>query len=40
MYGRIFDVEEEKLDKDYLIPIGKAKVEQEGIQQDSVPYAC
>ena len=30
MYGRMFDVEEEKLSPDYLIPIGKAKVEREG----------
>lgn len=30
MYGRTFEVDEEKLHPDYLIPIGKAKVEQEG----------
>lgn len=30
MYGRTFEVDEEKLHPDYVIPIGKAKVEQEG----------
>lgn len=30
MYGKVFDVEEEKLHHDYLIPIGKAKVEKQG----------
>ena len=30
MYGQVFDVPEHVLDKDFLIPIGKAKVEKEG----------
>ncbi|XP_065674406.1 pyruvate dehydrogenase E1 component subunit beta, mitochondrial isoform X2 [Hydra vulgaris] len=30
MYGKIFEVDEEKLSPDYLIPIGKAKIEREG----------
>ncbi len=30
MYGHPFDVEEAVLDKDFVLPIGKAKVEREG----------
>jgi pyruvate dehydrogenase E1 component beta subunit len=30
MYGRSFPITDEALDKDYLIPIGKAKIEREG----------
>ena len=30
MYGTSFEVSEECLDKDYLIPIGKAKIERLG----------
>lgn len=30
MYGQTFDVPEHVLDKDFLIPIGQAKVEKEG----------
>merc|ERR1711970_446747 len=30
LYGRAFEVSDEVLDKDYVTPIGKAKIEQEG----------
>lgn len=30
MYGVPFDIDNEALDKDFLIPIGKAKIEKEG----------
>jgi len=30
MYGVTFDVSDKVLDKDYLLPIGKAKIEKEG----------
>jgi pyruvate dehydrogenase E1 component beta subunit len=30
MYGQAFDISEEALDKDFVIPIGKAKIEREG----------
>ena len=30
MYGQSFDVSENCLDKDFLVPIGKAKIEREG----------
>lgn len=30
MYGKAFDMTEEQLHPDYVLPIGKAKVEKEG----------
>lgn len=30
MYGTAFDVSDEALSKDFLIPFGKAKIEREG----------
>ena len=30
MYGVPFDVTDEIMDKEYLLPIGKAKIEREG----------
>ena len=31
MYGQMFDMSPESLDKDFLIPIGKAKIERPGV---------
>ena len=30
LYGKDFDIDEAALDKDFVIPIGKAKIEKEG----------
>jgi pyruvate dehydrogenase E1 component beta subunit len=30
MYGQTFDVPESVLDKDFVIPLGKAKIQREG----------
>ena len=30
MYGKTFDVSEKVLDKNFILPIGKAKIEREG----------
>ena len=32
MYGDVFEVDEKIMDKDFLLPIGKAKVMREGIK--------
>jgi pyruvate dehydrogenase E1 component beta subunit len=39
MYGVAFDVPEKVLDKDFLIPIGKAKIEREGADCTITAYA-
>lgn len=39
MYGVTFDVPEDVLDKDFLIPIGKAKVERQGTDCTITAYA-
>ena len=31
MYGKMFPKGDEALDKDFLIPLGKAKIEKEGL---------
>lgn len=31
MYGRSFEVDDKVMDSDFVLPIGKAKVEREGI---------
>lgn len=39
MYGRVFDVDEKVLDPDYLVPIGKAKIEREGTDVTIVAHS-
>jgi len=39
MYGITFDVSDKILDKDFLIPIGKAKIEREGSDVTLVGFA-
>lgn len=39
MYGVSFDVTDEQLNKDFLIPIGKAKVEKEGTDVSIITFS-
>jgi len=39
MYGVTFDVSDKVLDKDFVLPIGKAKVEREGTDVTITAYA-
>lgn len=39
LYGRAFEISEEALDKDFIIPIGKAKIEREGTDITIVGYS-
>jgi pyruvate dehydrogenase E1 component beta subunit len=39
MYGVTFDADEKVLDKDFLIPIGKAKIEKEGTDVTITAFA-
>lgn len=40
MYGRSFEVDDKVMDSDFVLPIGKAKVEREGtfIKIYIIPY--
>lgn len=37
MYGKAFDVDDKVLDKDFVLPIGKAKIQREG---RIIPFLC
>merc|ERR1712195_324642 len=39
LYGKEFEVDDEVLDKDFVVPIGKAKVEKEGTDVTLVAYS-
>lgn len=40
MYGTSFEVSDEVMSKDFVIPIGKAKIEREGEIHFPVQYLC
>lgn len=39
MYGVTFDVSDEHLNKDFLIPIGQAKIEKEGTDVSIITFS-
>lgn len=38
MYGVSFPMSDEALDKEFLIPLGKAKIEREGVYMNNVNF--